>query len=454
MQNNDEKTTKSKEPSANLEERLAALEKQGAQAFPDVAELRLVELEEGELPANHARYIAVATLEKSAAESGRPALGCRIVEYFAGQGLMVEPAIYGHKEWKLLLSQAKSSDWTLFSGMGRASGLHPLYRDKERYPAPLRKHLLSSVRGLSSFVELLQREAPFPLHVQAALLRTVMREALQLLFATRERPFDQEPEVFTVFQREFVADGHFSKDHLTLYYQICGLARQARHAHDLDPKSSDDRFEWNQLTQRAKAFLGAFERYAEMRFSTAKERKRRRIVRVAVPAFVVVGLLALLGGLYISLKPIEPLKDKSVITQQGGIKATYFEGVFKKKVLERVDPRISLYTSQKPIPQLPADGFSVRWEGYLRFLKEDRHAICIESDDAARLWFNGKLLVDAWKPHSRVKKDCATVRVRNGWYPVTIEYRDIKGLAAMRLKVGLDEKRAKLVRNVDLCCRK
>jgi mannan endo-1,4-beta-mannosidase len=133
---------------------------------------------------------------------------------------------------------------------------------------------------------------------------------------------------------------------------------------------------------------------------------------------------------------------------------TYFaDQQLKKKVFERTEPRVLLNTRSKPHSKVGADNFSVRWKGYVQFRSSEKHTICMESDDGARVFLGGRKIIDTWKKNGR-SSECTDVRVRTGWFPLKVEYREHGGLAMARLKVGLDKRRARYVHPAVLCCKK
>ncbi|MCK5799596.1 MAG: hypothetical protein KAI47_20540, partial [Deltaproteobacteria bacterium] len=401
-------------------------------------------------------YLATVYVGDTVDEKARIALGRQIVELFAGQGVRVEPLLYRGTEWKALAQRGGARWPTLLSPGGRATELRALYLQDRVYPREFRRLLLSSARSYLTFIELILREAPFPLHLAASLTANVMQDALELLFTSRGQRFDDTAASLRSFEETFVAGGDFTADHLALYFQLRGLATQARHFHDIGAAVPDRRFDWEPLAERARAFFTAFERYATTRFSTARERQRRRLLHIGIPAAIVLILTVAITWTVVAFKPLEPVaasRNAGLRQRQGGIKATYFKGNhFQKAVRERTDSTININTTGTPEPKAGPDNFSVRWEGYLRFLRNEQHVICADSDDGMRVWFKGKLLIDDWKRH-RLHQRCAKVRVKKGWYPLKVEYHDEKGPAVARIKVGVDKRHKRVIHPNDLCCR-
>jgi len=66
-------------------------------------------------------------------------------------------------------------------------------------------------------------------------------------------------------------------------------------------------------------------------------------------------------------------------------------------VLSRVDPIVNFdWGTGSPDAILPSDGFSVRWTGQITPGFSEMYTFYTRSDDGARLWVNGTLLVDHW----------------------------------------------------------
>ncbi|OYW76560.1 MAG: hypothetical protein B7Z37_08170 [Verrucomicrobia bacterium 12-59-8] len=86
-----------------------------------------------------------------------------------------------------------------------------------------------------------------------------------------------------------------------------------------------------------------------------------------------------------------------------------------------------------PDPRIPADGFSVRWHGYLTPRYTQTYTLISVSDDGVRLWVNGQLVVDDWNDHG-ASWDNGVVTLQAG-VPVSIvmEYYENGGDATARL---------------------
>lgn len=82
-----------------------------------------------------------------------------------------------------------------------------------------------------------------------------------------------------------------------------------------------------------------------------------------------------------------------------GLTASYFTNgtLAGAPVLRRVDPSLDFHwEKQSPAPNLPADNFSVRWEGQLASPGTGNYRFVARTDDEVRLWINGKLVLDTF----------------------------------------------------------
>jgi len=108
-----------------------------------------------------------------------------------------------------------------------------------------------------------------------------------------------------------------------------------------------------------------------------------------------------------------------------GLLGEYFAGTERQgtpKVV-RVDPSVDFrWDLAAPAPGLPEDGFSVRWSGKLTAPKSGLYALALRSDDGARLYLDGKLVVDVWGNHPPTLKMTEIELVAGRQYDLVVEY--------------------------------
>jgi hypothetical protein len=83
-----------------------------------------------------------------------------------------------------------------------------------------------------------------------------------------------------------------------------------------------------------------------------------------------------------------------------------------------------------PADGVPNDHFSARWTQPLYF-RAGVYRFTTYTDDGVRLWVDGNLLVDAWRPMRGYRS--ATVRLSEGTHDVRMEYYEHTGVALARL---------------------
>lgn len=399
-------------------------------------------------------FLAVVLVKDSVKEIEK--IGEELVARAASRGHTLYPALYKPAEWKALEQAAPQERWLecLGGGARARAALIELHRTGKQaggFPKSLRRMLIKSIRNYLSFFDYIQRSVLFPRHINLAFCAEAMREALDLLFATKGASFSAEPGSLALFEEHF-ADGPFDKGDALLFFQLRGMAEQARHFYQLKVVDEPP-FSWLPTIKRCCRFLEAFERYAHDRFTTAEERRRiklrRRLLAGGIALFVVAAV-----AVYVVLTwPDSSTVTDAKISRPGGIVGQYFNGKnFEKKVLARTDSTINLVTKTSPAAGVNADRFSVRWEGYVFFPETGDSHLCTESDDGVRLFFNNTLLIENWNMHATIK-DCAMVRVQKGWYPIKLEFYDERADAKIRLMRGKDQNRAVVVPAAQLCCR-
>lgn len=117
-----------------------------------------------------------------------------------------------------------------------------------------------------------------------------------------------------------------------------------------------------------------------------------------------------------------------------GLQGEYFAGPgFSDLKLTRIDPQIAFdWKADRAVPGQSPDGWSVRWTGQIESRFSEKYTFIVASDDGARLWVNGELLVNAWTPGS--KKLGAVIALEAGQkVGLRYEFLDVAGGANARL---------------------
>jgi outer membrane protein OmpA-like peptidoglycan-associated protein len=85
-----------------------------------------------------------------------------------------------------------------------------------------------------------------------------------------------------------------------------------------------------------------------------------------------------------------------------GLRGDYYDGLnFEHLIQTRRDALIDFYWhDEKPISGVPAEQFTVRWTGWLVPPVTGHYVLHLAVDDGARLWLDGKQLLNEWRGQS------------------------------------------------------
>lgn len=100
-------------------------------------------------------------------------------------------------------------------------------------------------------------------------------------------------------------------------------------------------------------------------------------------------------------------------------------------VLVRNDAEISFDWSGAPVPELPANGFAVRWTRALQ-VTEGPYRVIVSADGGVRVWVDDTLVVDAWQGAGQ-SKQVGHIYLARGLHEVRVEFVDDGGQAGIRV---------------------
>src|SRR3954454_8334628 len=138
-----------------------------------------------------------------------------------------------------------------------------------------------------------------------------------------------------------------------------------------------------------------------------------------------VGFLTRLG-----FEPLEPR-----LTLSGaGLTAQYFHNSdFTGLAETRVENVSHNWATAAPAAGVDPDSFSVRWSGQIEPAFTETYTFTLLSDEGARLWVDGKLVIDDWTPHARQYQQ-GTVALQAGkLYDLRLDYFEGTGTAQVEL---------------------
>ncbi len=118
-----------------------------------------------------------------------------------------------------------------------------------------------------------------------------------------------------------------------------------------------------------------------------------------------------------------------------GLQGSYFnEPGLAGLITERVDGVVDFnWGRMAPMPDFPADNFSVRWDGEIESIIAGSYSFHVSSSEGVRLWVNGRSLIDRWVNQSEREHSGIIQLEGRQRYPIRLEYFEGGGDAAVHL---------------------
>jgi hypothetical protein len=109
---------------------------------------------------------------------------------------------------------------------------------------------------------------------------------------------------------------------------------------------------------------------------------------------------------------------------RGDYYTTQFQTFTNAPTLTRLDTNVDfVFGTGSPDPLISSDKFTVRWTGQVQPLYSQAYTFYTKSDDGARLWVNGQLMVDRWVNQSVTEIASSPVSLTaNQKYHLLMEY--------------------------------
>lgn len=119
----------------------------------------------------------------------------------------------------------------------------------------------------------------------------------------------------------------------------------------------------------------------------------------------------------------ESLESRTLLAGNG-LTAVYSDhSDFTGATVQRVDKTVNFNWGRgAPAPGISADTFSVRWTGLFQPKFSETYTFYAQIDDGARLWINGKKLVDSWKTQSATQYSGRIALKAGRKYDIRYEY--------------------------------
>ena len=131
---------------------------------------------------------------------------------------------------------------------------------------------------------------------------------------------------------------------------------------------------------------------------------------------------------------------RNAATSQQGLLATYYQNTtqtppFFYQVAENNNPELNYnYGAGSPAPGLASTSFTARWTGQVLPQYSEPYYFTVKSDDGARLWVNGQLVINKWQSQSTTENVSPPINLQAGvFYDIKVEYLQLTGNAEVHL---------------------
>lgn len=167
-----------------------------------------------------------------------------------------------------------------------------------------------------------------------------------------------------------------------------------------------------------------------------------RAVKATRPGIVRDGMIRHAAGLYDSARANASGLSSLVFLRRGtdlrqaslrhGLRGDYFRGGrFETLAVTRVDSRLEFpWQGNPPLPEMPAEHFSVRWSGFLKAPGPGTYRLVIFHDDGCRLWIDGNLVDDQF---GGARRDEVSVMLTGQLQTIKIDFYQWDGLSRFAL---------------------
>ena len=125
-----------------------------------------------------------------------------------------------------------------------------------------------------------------------------------------------------------------------------------------------------------------------------------------------------------------------IIIVAGCLKASYFNNItlIGNPVKVHAETKIdNNWAAGSPTAGLPADNFSVRWEGTINAPVAGTYTFTMTGDDGIRLWVNNQLIINKWIDQSATTYTATVALTQGQSVPVKMEYYERGGDAVAKL---------------------
>lgn len=127
------------------------------------------------------------------------------------------------------------------------------------------------------------------------------------------------------------------------------------------------------------------------------------------------------------------IKDPSALPANGLLGRYFSDTTFTTQVFQRIDPAIDFnWAENAPESTMPANAFSVRWEGQIVPKYSEEYTFTTTTDDGVRLIVNNKTIIDKWTIQNKTWTGKITL-VAGTRYNFRMDYYDNTSTAQAKL---------------------
>ncbi len=425
---------------------LDAVEKRAREVFPHAKGIRVFAGSSTDSP------LLLFICQSAMSPEEKEKKSADLIGIFSGRALF--PFLLNEEEWKRLDERWGEEKWPkMFDPCVGTVELAGGYRRRDDFPASWRKPLVSTIDNYCAAIESAAADTQRTAGLALYLARRMLDDVLELLCAIRGLSYrPEDPKFIDAFPQIFGSNAPFNRGDLCLAIEIDALIRkQSRYLFLFG--YPPDVGEENCLLKRVLDFFRRVRHFFKEELTTAAERRRNRMILTSIAASVVfIAVVALLLWFFRPPPTMHPVDDAVVKGKPGGIKGVYYGGTsFNRTILRRIDRQIMFRSNDSIAPNLPADNFSIRWVGFIKFPEGGSYYLCARSDDGVRVYLNEEKIIDDWK-EKPVSETCHKVKVRRGWFRLKVEYFEAGGEAVISLLRGKKRGDLSAVAAQNLCC--
>jgi hypothetical protein len=133
--------------------------------------------------------------------------------------------------------------------------------------------------------------------------------------------------------------------------------------------------------------------------------------------------------------PVPPPTTSPGMTTTPGLLGTYYNNLdYTGNNVARYDANVSFdWGTSSPHTIIARDTWAARWTGQVVAAKSETYTFSITSDGGARLYIDGKLVINDWTEHAKQERS-GQIALTAGRHDIKLEYYVVSGSAVMQLR--------------------